>query len=278
MSILYDLKYFITQLKPLWSGSEKYTFDWNAEKITCRPDLTVGTYNVNYGLSSYVSARDKVVCALKQMDTDFILLQEVNKEWTEVLRHGVGNLYPHMVFCETGMESSGMGIIGKYPFDSRVVDTNKAVEGSCFQTLIATTTVKDVTLCLVNVHLRPPVNPTASLTSPSGTDAFRLNEVRYITSHLDLSLPTVIAGDFNEQEAAPASILLSKTFSASSGSLIPTCKETHRWPFAGTVLMKRLDHILGRNIAMKTAGVITGFENVSDHQPVVAAFIFDRAE
>eukprot|EP01059_Diplonema_ambulator_P004067 TRINITY_DN1375_c0_g1_i1.p1 TRINITY_DN1375_c0_g1~~TRINITY_DN1375_c0_g1_i1.p1 ORF type:complete len:281 (+),score=89.18 TRINITY_DN1375_c0_g1_i1:628-1470(+) len=271
-----DVKYFVGQFGMFWQKSNDYTYNWEAAKRVDTLGFSVGTYNVNYALSGMVSKRQAVIKALTEMDCDCVLIQECCPEWVDVIRTELKVEYPHMGFCDRpGVPSSGMGIISKHPLEVRVVDTFSQVEGSMFQSMVGRFNKDGKEVQCVNVHLRPPLDPTATLSSPSNTNSIRLEELRYITSHLNLSLPTVIGGDFNEQDTAPGLSYLQQSF-MSSCAFIPPYKETHRWPLGPTVLMKRLDHILcNKHLYLATAGVLVGYEDVSDHQPVVAAFTFN---
>lgn len=167
-------------------------------------------------------------------------------------------------------------------------------------------TERVVTINIANVHLRPPVelDGSAWLDTARKTEPIRINEVKELIQRAASTKPggilrndlpvDIIAGDFNEGDNAGAlSYLNSLGYIDALQQHVPRSKETHTWPFMNNMwtLRKRLDHILwhdgtlnvtfprGDNHGNHSAklkclgcGVMTGYEEASDHQPVLSRF------
>jgi endonuclease/exonuclease/phosphatase family metal-dependent hydrolase len=127
----------------------------------------------------------------------------------------------------------------------------------------------------VNVHLHPPMD-TASGSWVVGyfsTRAVREAEARDHIAKLDASLPTIIAGDFNEEDEGKA---MSLFFARGMASALPRFRpdaDTWHWQVGGTTLRFRLDHILFDEKHFRAVGADVLDAGHSDHDPVWADFI-----
>jgi len=234
-------------------------------------DVSVLSYNINFALarSRTCPRAARVLEAVRASRADVVLLQETTPAWEALLRP----LYPHQRWHHEPEGAGGSAVLSTWPVAPlRVLDLPTAVQGSVFRPVVAEVDVPGGALSFVNVHLRPPLelNGSAGLSTARTTGAVRRGEAAEL---LRLSAPTVIGGDFNEQDGADALSVLAEAGYADALAHVPYRKETHRWPKFGTTLRKRLDHVLFDSARLRCdgCGVLSGYEEgASDHQPVIA--------
>jgi endonuclease/exonuclease/phosphatase (EEP) superfamily protein YafD len=157
------------------------------------PQLRLLTYNVNYGLAG----DQTTVAAIRDADADLALLQETNVAWEQAIRRALGDRYPAMLFKHRG-GGGGLAVLSRRPIaEAEIIapiaegwfPAGRVVVDTAFGPLQA-----------LNVHLRPPVSDGGSFVSGHfTTPAVRLREIQSFVTKLKPALPTVIAGDFNEE-------------------------------------------------------------------------------
>lgn len=258
--------------------------------------LSLLTFNVNFVFarnpSNPETNANNVVQAIRESNCSIIALQETHQGWEQVLRGYLSDLYPNQLYYHH-RGAGGQAFLSKFPFgEQRIIDTNKN-SGSWFPVHIVHVLIpaskeninENKIIRLVNVHLRPPVNPDGSafLFTARNTNKFRLAEVKYVAQSCNwdegIECPTLILGDFNENDDAPAISWLKNSFGFVDAlhEFVPSNRETHRWRILwGTwLLLKRLDHILySEHFICSSCSVIDGYEeNASDHQPVKGTFM-----
>jgi len=272
--------------------------------------FTLLTYNVNNVAVHSSSRVHRILHAIQTSNADIILLQETNKDWKHHLE-GVQNKFQHQFYHHPGLNdrsAGGLAVLSRYRIENaEILDTTKDVDGSVFPVMKCTVCIpaddcREIKLNIANIHLRPPVNldgsawfDTARLTEP-----IRLKEVQVLLQRSsrtlqDQKLPfDIIAGDFNESDNAKAIAFLKQLgYRDALEQHVPNHVETHTWPFWKLTLYKRLDHILWTNSRLidstntvdrskttwKTTcvgcGVLSGYQNASDHQPVFSRFILE---
>lgn len=259
-------------------------------------EVNVLTYNVNFVFARSPASPEpnalNILNAIKESNCSIVALQETHSGFETFFKNNLSEIYPHQLFFHHG-GSGGQGFLSKFPFgEQQKIETNKTIDGSWFPVHIVDVLITDEnnetkTIRLVNVHLRPPVNPDGSafLFTARNTNRFRLAEVKLIAENCNWShgieVPTLILGDYNENDNAPAITWLQKEFKFIDAlhEFVPQSRETHRWRiFWGYwLLLKRLDHILysSEYLSCTSCNVIDGYEeNGSDHQPVKATFNF----
>jgi endonuclease/exonuclease/phosphatase (EEP) superfamily protein YafD len=232
------------------------------------PALKVMTFNVNFGVAEAKANVDAIASA----DADIVLLQETTDEAEAVLRRELGDRYPHTKFracCRAG----GLGILSRHPI---VADDYLASPIGWFPAwrFVVDTPLGEVQL--LDVHLRPPVSDSGSwVKGYFTTGKLRLEEITAYHAALRDDLPTILAGDFNEDEDGDAlAWLAARKFT----SVLPRFDEdatTWSWPLPLTSVHARLDHVvLGPDLVATSAGVMDA--GVSDHKPVVVTLMRAR--
>ena len=125
-------------------------------------------------------------------------------------------------------------------------------------------------LQLLSVHLRPAVSDGGGLLSGHfTTPAIRAEEISTFHARLAPGLPTVVAGDFNEEEDGDAvRFLLGHGFASALRRYAPD-QPTWHWPSLVGELHRLLDHVFydGRLDVLSAEVREAGR---SDHWPVIA--------
>ncbi len=227
--------------------------------------VTVMTYNVNFS----GHGADDAIAAIRESGADLVFLQETTARWEKLIRRALAAEYPHMAFrhcCRAG----GLGFLSRHPFADK--DYIEAPTGWFPAWRIVVETPVGA-LQALNLHLHPPVTDGGSWVLgwfTTGDD--RLAEVEAYHPKLDPALPTLVAGDLNEDASGPAvQFLVDKGFAS---SLPEAGIEDVTWHWHTEELGElswQLDHILhDRRLVLRDARVIRKGE--SDHFPVVATF------
>lgn len=229
--------------------------------------LRVVTYNVNFGVSGDPAG----VEAVARAKPDLVLFQETTDGWERALVRGLGDRLPHHHFdpTDTRFAAGGMGVMARWPIVS--VEKLPPPPGGLFFAHRVVVDAPGGNVQLLNLHLRPPMSDEGSwVVGFFSTRADREREARAYLPRLDPALPTIVAGDFNEQEDGLA-------FAAFQGAGFTSALAQHQpdaitwqWPLAdGLTLKLRLDHVLHdrhfRAIAARTVEA-----GRSDHLPVWA--------
>lgn len=231
---------------------------------TGEPTLTVLSYNLNYGMAGDLATLD----ALQTKDADLILLQETTPEWEAVITARLSERYPHMRFrhcCGAG----GLAVLSKRPFEERDYKKASAAWFPAWR-LLAETPIGP--LEIMNVHLRPQVSDSGSVVSGYfTTPSVRQREMEEYSAWLERDRPTLVAGDFNENDGGRAvSILERQGFRSAVVEFHPGA-QTWRWQTSLGQVHAQLDHIMyDAQLEPLDAEVIA--RGNSDHFPVVARF------
>lgn len=230
--------------------------------------LRVLSYNVNFGLAGDSDA----IAAIRQSGADLVLLQETTAAWESQIRRQLVDVYPHMAFrhcCGAG----GLAVLSKGRLVEDEYLSARTQDGGWFpawQHVVETPIGRIQTL---NIHLRPPISNGGSvLRGYFSTRSVRKKEIRAHFSRLDGSLPTVIAGDFNESEDGRAVQYLHKRGLRSALPEFKPGADTWRWTTSVGPVHSQLDHIVyDPKLTPINAKVLK--RGRSDHWPVVATFI-----
>jgi endonuclease/exonuclease/phosphatase family metal-dependent hydrolase len=127
-------------------------------------------------------------------------------------------------------------------------------------------------LQVLNVHLRPPISDRGSAVSGYfTTPPVRAEEISTFAAALDKSLPTLIVGDFNENERGRAAQWLSKNGYKSALPEFQPDAQTWRWRTSYIALTGRYDHLC-YNAQLTPLRVEVRQAGRSDHLPVIGVF------
>jgi endonuclease/exonuclease/phosphatase (EEP) superfamily protein YafD len=230
-----------------------------------RPHLRIMSYNVNYGLAG----DPDIIDIIRSSGCDVVFLQETTPAWERSLRAGLGRTYPHMGF-KRWSGAGGLAILSKHPFDGSMLIPPP--EGGWFPAwrVVLHTPLGEIQA--LNVHLRPPVSDSGSVVSGYfTTDDIRLEQIKRYHSRLDASLPTLVAGDFNEPSDGHAVEYLAGLGLTSALEEFLPGQATWRWNTSVGTITSQLDHIVyDPGLEPVNAWVLK--RGRSDHLPVIAIF------
>jgi endonuclease/exonuclease/phosphatase family metal-dependent hydrolase len=168
----------------------------------------------------------------------------------------------------------GLAIISKYPIINNLF--LPPVYGWSPGWLVTIKTPKGC-LQVFNVHLNPKLvcENNIGLFGEGiwATSQFRLKEINYYYQFLNPKLPTIIAGDFNENDnCAVANYLCNRNF-FDNLTLVPAYIKTWYWNAAGFVVTGRYDRIYNSPcLHTKYCRVVT--KGDSDHFPVFVDYCY----
>ena len=122
----------------------------------------------------------------------------------------------------------------------------------------------------LSVHLHPPVSEGGSFISGHfTTPAVRAGEIETFFARLEPALPTLIAGDFNEEEDGNVMKFLTGKGMLSALQRFAPDQPTWRWDTAVGTLHRQLDHVVyDRRLEVVSAEIRVAGR--SDHLPVIA--------
>jgi len=220
------------------------------------------TYNVNFGL---VGDRD-TVAAIRDADVDLALLQETNVGWERALRAALSTRLPHMTFQNRG-GGGGLAVLSRLPLAE--VEFLKPTTSGWFPAARVVIETSFGNVQALSVHLHPPVSDTGSLIGGYiGTRGVRVDEIKGFFGKLSPGLPTLVAGDFNEEPDGDVTRFLLER------GLVPALPPDHptwRWATGVGTIRKQLDHIM-HDRRLETVSWDIRVAGNSDHLPVIGIF------
>lgn len=224
------------------------------------------TYNVNWG----APGPELAVEVLRQSGADIICLQETTPEWERVLRYELARDYSYADFrhAVTRM-GGGLAFLSRLPMEevAYVPSETGWFDGWIME---LKTTVGSVQV--LNVHLRPPISDSGSwISGYFSTSDDRLREMQRFYSQRKASLPTVVAGDFNDREDGAVIEWLQSQGMVNALPEFDRYTPTWRWRSGLFSLSRRMDHVVySQGLRCCSARVVQA--GASDHYPVEAVF------
>lgn len=220
------------------------------------------TYNVLQGNPD----PDGTMDAIEAADADVVVLQETNAAWERNLEKRFATRYPHRAFHPRPF--GGLSVLSKHPIKSDELLAKPKGAYSPAQLLVVESPLGDIQI--LNVHLRPNVDNGNWLLGWQTTPPIRRREIETYWKKLSRSLPTIVAGDFNELPTGKA-----VEFLANQGlARIPTKGPTtwhHVIQVGGkkvSALSMDIDHVVtDSSFSARAAHVVDA--GASDHRPVV---------
>ena len=236
------------------------------------PRVSVMTFNVNFGLAGDAAT----LAAVAQRDADVVFLQETTPQWERVLRLQCGGDYPHIQFHHVdGGGAGGLGVMSKLPIER--IDYLPAKDWFPAARVVLNSPVGR--LQVLNVHLRPPISNSGSAVSGYFvTPPVREQEIATFAAALDKTLPTLIVGDFNENEGGRAVRWLNANGYTSALREFAPGAQTWRWRTSYLVSLNgRYDHLC-YDARLTPLRVEVRNAGRSDHLPVVGVFALATRE
>jgi endonuclease/exonuclease/phosphatase (EEP) superfamily protein YafD len=220
------------------------------------------TYNVNYANPD----PDRSIDAIAAADADVVLLQEVTEAWRARLVKRLAAQYPHRVFHPA--RAGGLAVLSKR--EIRGDQLLSPPPGGFFpaERLVVASPLGDVQI--LHVHLRPNVDRGNWILGWRTTPPVRRREIETYFATLATSIPSLVAGDFNELPSG-----LAVEFLAAHGFTRVATTGPSTWHHVIDVggapvsaLSLDIDHVvIDASLVSREARVLDA--GASDHRPVV---------
>ncbi len=223
------------------------------------------TYNVNYENHDHAASLD----AIEAADPDVVLLQEITASWRRAVIERLAAKYPHRAFHLASRPAGGLGVLSRHPIESEQILPAPLPGWFPASRIVLATPAP---LQILNVHLRPAWDGswyTGFFTTPP----LRRQEIETYWQAL-ADLPTVVAGDFNEDPSG-----LAVGFLESKGLVRATTTGPTTWRYeradAGKIyelLKMDIDHVMAdASLSCRDGQVLDAGR--SDHRPVVVTVV-----
>lgn len=240
-----------------------------------KPALRVMTYNVNFG----IAGDGPTLAAIESGKADVVFLQEINRPWERALRAKFETVYPNMIFHPRG-GAGGIGLMSRLPIGGEKLIAPEGDGWFPALRLVLDSPLGPVQVLVV--HLRPPVSDGGSFVAGHFTaPAIHEQEIARFCQALDHALPTLVVGDFNEEEDGRAVAYLARGEwnNVHMKSALPEFapdRPTWRWPTSLHTFERRFDHII-YDLRLEPLSVEVLDAGRSDHFPVVSVFVLSSA-
>jgi endonuclease/exonuclease/phosphatase (EEP) superfamily protein YafD len=235
-----------------------------ARAATPKRPLRLMTYNVNYGNPNLHASLD----AIADEDADIVLLQEITNEWKDALARRFATQYPHRVFRVHARAAGGLAVLSKFPITAEEVLSPPRGGWFPAERLVVESSLG--ALQILNVHLRPCLDGGSWVRGYKTTPPIRRREIEAYWKRIAYNLPTVVAGDFNEEPTGRAVAYLAEHGMTRIATTGPTTWHYETSMSGRTMDLLRLDidHVMiDGNLAARDARVLDA--GTSDHRPVV---------
>ncbi len=226
--------------------------------------LRVMTYNLNYANPDPAGTLD----AIENANADVVLLQEITSEWKRVLESRFGKRYEHQSYKLHTRSAGGLAILSKVPIASEEILPSP--ERGWFPASRVVLDTAFGALQILNVHLRPAIDRGSWIKGFMTTPPLRLREIETYFPKIARDMPTIIAGDFNEDPSGTAVSFLEKKGFARVPTKGPTTwrYEVTNHGTTSDLLKMDIDHVMVDGGLVAKDGHVIDF-GASDHRPVV---------
>jgi endonuclease/exonuclease/phosphatase (EEP) superfamily protein YafD len=222
------------------------------------------TYNVNYGNPNVAAT----LAAIAEEDVDIVLLQEITVEWRDALAKMFATQYPFQIFRVHARAAGGLAVLSKFPITQEEVFAPPRGGWFPAERLIIASSLGP--LQILNVHLRPCLDAGSWVRGYQTTPPIRRREIEAYWRRITYDLPTIVAGDFNEEPTGRAVAYLAKHGMTRVEPTGPTTwhYETAMSGKSVDLLRLDIDHVMiDSHLVATDARVLDA--GTSDHRPVV---------
>jgi endonuclease/exonuclease/phosphatase (EEP) superfamily protein YafD len=222
------------------------------------------TYNVNYANPDPDSALD----AIEKADVDVVLLQEITGEWKRSLEKRFAQQYPHRVYRIHTRAAGGLAVLSKHEITTEEVFPSPERGWFPAERLVVESPLGAVQI--LHVHLRPAIDNGSWIKGFITTPPLRRREIEAYWKHVSLDLPTIVAGDFNEDPTGTAVAFLEAQGLSRVSTTGPTTWHYVVWNNGkkSDLLKLDIDHVMvDKRLSAQPATVLDA--GASDHRPVI---------
>jgi endonuclease/exonuclease/phosphatase (EEP) superfamily protein YafD len=227
--------------------------------------LKLMTYNVNYANPDPDSAFE----AIEKADVDVVLLQEITNDWKRSLEKRFAKQYPHQVFRIHTRAAGGLAVLSKHEITAEEVFASPNHGWFPAERLVVESPLGAVQI--LHVHLRPAIDNGSWIKGFITTPPLRLREIESYWKKVAHDMPTIVAGDFNEDPTGSAVAFLEKQGLTRVTTTGPTTWHHVVWNNGkkSDLLKIDIDHVMvdKQLTAAQPATVLDAGE--SDHRPVI---------
>lgn len=226
------------------------------------PHLTVMTFNVHRD----EAADAGTVSAIGEPDADIVCLQEITPAWERAVRARYATQYPYMVIAPQ-TDAGGLAVLSRFPLEDHGILRFQADWHPAMRVVAQTPAGR---VQLVHVHLRSMFegrsNPLASFVKRSGD---HVSEIRTYMEKAEPGIPTVVAGDFNENHTGKAVRWLEARGFQNALRLYRPRQHTWRGRTITRPVKMTIDHVLFDE-SFEPLDAWVARRGASDHYPVLA--------
>lgn len=222
--------------------------------------LRLMTYNVNYANPDLETTLD----AIAKADADVVVLQEVDARWEKALEKRFKTQYAHQIYRLHTRGPGGLAVLSKDDITTEETLLSP-YKGWFFSDRLVIDSPLGA-LQILNVHLRPAIDNGSWIKGFFTTRSIRLREIKSYWKKIAHDVPTIIAGDFNEDPTGNAVAFLENKGLKRADLTGP---ETWHYVRGKTDALKlNIDHVMvDEHLTTKDGEVLDA--GTSDHRPVV---------
>jgi endonuclease/exonuclease/phosphatase (EEP) superfamily protein YafD len=226
--------------------------------------LRLVTYNVNFANPDVEASLSAIAAA----DADVVLLQEITADWQRALARRFAHQYPHQLFHLHVRAPGGLAVLSKHALrgDLMLPSPNR----TWFPAEFVVVAGPFGPVQILHVHLRPAIDGDSWLKGFITTPPLRRKEIESYWPRLAHDVPTIVAGDFNEDATGSA-----LAFLAARGLTRIATSGPNTWHYEVTSrgrtsdgLAADVDHVLVDGSLVGRDGRVLD-SGTSDHRPVV---------
>lgn len=210
------------------------------------PILVVATFNINYANANL----SEIGKQIQESRADIVFLQETNRRSETFLRQHLGHVYPTMRFRggDGRYFADRFGVLSQHPISDLKFTPPTA---GLFGTLSGTVRWQTMEVRWFNIHFAPFTVPRHSglagvLKAAGRAEQQHQAEVAALLRRLDVSQPTIVAGDFNSLSTFVAPRMLRERGLIDSFAQCydtPDALFTWKWPIRDPRFRLRIDYV-----------------------------------
>ncbi len=235
------------------------------------PHFTIETFNLSDDANSATAHDRATVAAIGAANADIVCLQEPTEVWKTAIEKAYADKYPFRIYREKD-GANGLAVLSKFPvLDGGYQDAPNGWHPA-WHFYVQTPAGW---LQVLNLHLRSYFTGNGGrVSSYLTTNSDHSYEIQLFESQVTANVPTIVVGDFNEENGSAVSFLEAQGYTDTLPLYHPG-QYTWRHASVANQFTQMLDHIMfDSSVIPLNAWVVN--RGHSDHIPVVAHFEASR--